>query len=106
MYRTIGTNSIWHKYLDLGYYVFDDCMDFQRAWKSTAKEAGLNRYKTIWKSFHIHRMHNIPVNDNLKDDALNKAKPYLSSNDPDYLLATDMEYEEKEFFANKELGNL
>jgi hypothetical protein len=104
MYRSIGTNSIWHKYLDLGYYVFDDCMDFQRAWKSTSKEAITNRYKTIWKSFHIHRMHDLPVNDNLQKSAINKVRPYLQSKDPDFLLATDIEFEEKEFFANKDLG--
>jgi hypothetical protein len=37
VYRTIGTNTMWHKYLQLGYYVFDDCMDFNRASKSTGK---------------------------------------------------------------------
>jgi hypothetical protein len=47
MYRSIGTNAIWHKYIQLGYYVFDDCMDFQTAWKSTAKDAITNRYKII-----------------------------------------------------------
>ena len=28
LYRETGTNSMWRKYLKLGYYVFDDCMDF------------------------------------------------------------------------------
>ena len=105
-YRSIGNNVIWHKYIDLGYYIFDDCMDFHRAWKSTAKEAISNRYKTIWKSFHIHRMHDIPINDNLRNSALKTAKPYLMSKEPDFLLATDMEFEEKEYFANKDLGTI
>jgi hypothetical protein len=104
MYRTFGTNSIWHKYLDFGYYVFDDCMDFQRAWKSTAKDALSNRYNIIWKSFHLHRMHDIPLNDNLQQSAVNTVRPFLSSHDPDLLLATDIEYEEKLFFDNKDLG--
>ena len=103
-YRSIGNNVIWHKYIDLGYYIFDDCMDFHKAWKSTAKEAISNRYKTIWKSFHIHRMHDIPINENLRNSALKTAKPYLMSKEPDFLLATDIEFEEKEYFANTDLG--
>jgi hypothetical protein len=103
-YRTFGTNSIWHKYLDFGYYVFDDCMDFQRAWKSNAKDALSNRYKIIWKSFHLHRMNDIPFNDNLQQSANHTARPFLTSHDPDLLLATDIEYEEKQFFDNKDLG--
>ena len=55
---------------------------------------------------HIHRMHNLPINDVLMNSALNTARPFLQSNDPDFLLATDIEYEEKEFFANKNLGTI
>jgi hypothetical protein len=46
----------------------------------------------------------IPINDNLKLNAINTVRPYLTSHDPDMLLATDIEFEEKQFFDNKELG--
>jgi hypothetical protein len=95
---------MWHKYIQLGYYVFDDCMDFHRTWKSTAKEAILQRYKVIWKSYHIHRMNDIPINETLQKSALTTAHPFLQSKDPDFLLATDIEFEEKEFFRNQDLG--
>jgi phosphopantetheinyl transferase (holo-ACP synthase) len=99
VYRSLGTNSMWHKYLRLGYYVFDDCMDFQRTWKSTAKEAISNRYKTIWKSLHIHRMNDLPISETLLHSAMNTARPYLQEKEPDFILATEIEYEEKNFFA-------
>jgi hypothetical protein len=89
---------MWHKSLQLGYYIFNDCMDFQRAWKSTETDALLKRYKIIWNSFHIHRMNNLHISDTLKKSAKTIARPYLHTNDPDFLLATDIEYEEKRFF--------
>jgi hypothetical protein len=99
VYRSIGTNTMWHKYLLLGYYVFDDCMEFQRTWKSTAKEAISIRYKTIWQSLHIHRMNDIPISDTLLHSAMNTARPFLQAKEPDFILATDIEYEEKNFFS-------
>jgi len=68
-YRELGTTTMWHKYLQLGYYIFDDCMEFQHAWKSTAKDALLKRYKIIWQSFHIHRMNNFPISHILDQSA-------------------------------------
>jgi hypothetical protein len=97
-YQAIGTVSIWRKYIQLGYYVFDDCMDFQRVWKSTAKEAISNRYKVIWKSYHIHRMNDIPISPTLQKSVTTTVLPYLKAKDPDYILATDMKYEEKRIF--------
>jgi hypothetical protein len=97
-YREIGTNNMWHKYIQLGYYIFDDCMEFQQAWKSTANEAISKRYKIIWQSFHIHRMNDIPINKVLDKSANATARPYLQAKEPDFLLATDIEFEEKQFF--------
>ena len=104
VYRSLGTNTMWHKYLRLGYYVFDDCMEFQRTWKSTAKEAISNRYKTIWTSLHIHRMNDLPISDTLLHSAMNTARPFLQEKEPDFILATEIEYEEKKFFANNTMA--
>jgi hypothetical protein len=49
-------------------------------------------------------MYDLPINENLRNSALNTVKPYLTAKEPDYLLATDIEFEEKEYFANKTLG--
>jgi hypothetical protein len=85
-YRLLGTNNMWHNYIRLGYYIFDDCMDFQRAWKSTAKEAVSNRHKIVWNSFHTHRMNNIPINKSLQHNAMTSAKPFLDAKEPDFIL--------------------
>jgi hypothetical protein len=77
---------------------------FHRTWKSTVKEAISQRNKVIWKSYHTHRMNNIPVNKTLQKSALTTARPFLQSKDPDFLLATDIEFEENEFFCNQDLG--
>jgi hypothetical protein len=74
-------------------------MEFQRTWKSTAKEAISIRYKTIWQSLHIHRMNDIPISDTLLHSAMNTARPFLQAKEPDFILATDIEYEEKNFFS-------
>jgi hypothetical protein len=98
-YKVLGTTAIWNKYVNLGYYLIDDCMQFQKIWKSTAKGSVTHRNKLIWQSFHFHRMHQIPTPEKLTLSASNTARPYLKEKDPDFILATDIEYEEKEFFT-------
>ena len=97
-YQVLGTMTIWNKYINLGYYIFDDCMQFHKIWKSTAKDSVTQRNKIIWKSFHFHRMHDIPTPAKLALRANKTALPYLKEKEPDFLLATDIEFEEKEFF--------
>jgi hypothetical protein len=43
------------------------------------------------ESFHIHQMNHIPFNNNLQNNAINNVRPLLTSQDPDMLLATDIE---------------
>jgi hypothetical protein len=98
-YQLLGTTTIWNKYINLGYYMFDDCMQFHKVWKSTAKDSVTQRNKIIWQSYHFHRMNDIQIPIKLSLSALNTARPYLKEKEPDFILATDIEHEEKEFFA-------
>ena len=98
-YQVLGTTAIWNKYIDLGYYMFDDCMQFHKVWKSTAKDSITQRNKIIWQSYHFHRMHDIPIPPKLNLSATSTARSYLKEKEPDFILATDIEHEEKEFFA-------
>jgi hypothetical protein len=98
VYKAIGNTAIWNKYIKLGYYIYDDCMQFHKVWKSTAKDSITERHKVVWQSYHFHRMHEIEMNNTLKESATKTTRSYLKEKDPDYLLATDIEFEEKEFF--------
>jgi hypothetical protein len=76
-------------------------MQFQQAWRATTRDAVVQRYKIIWKSYHFHRMNNITINPILDKSATQTVRPFLNSKDPDYLLATDIEFEQKEFFESE-----
>jgi hypothetical protein len=52
----------------------------------------------VWNSFHTHRMNDIPINKSLQHNAMTSAKPFLDAKEPDFILATDIEYEEKKIF--------
>jgi hypothetical protein len=73
--------------------------NFSASGNLQAKEAISNRYKTIWKSLHIHRMNDLPISETLLNSAMNTARPFLQDKEPDFILATEIEYEEKMFFA-------
>ena len=98
-YRVLGTTAIWNKCVQLGYYMFDNCMQFHKVWKSTAKDSVTHCNKIIWQLYHFHRMNDIKIKTPLEMSATSTARPYLKEKDPDFLLTTDIEYEEKEFFA-------
>jgi hypothetical protein len=84
-YCMTGTPTMWQKYINLGYYIFDDCMQFQSVWRSMTRDAIVQeRYKVIWKSYHYHRMNNITINPTLDKSAIHTVRPYLKAKDPDY----------------------
>jgi hypothetical protein len=91
--------------IDGAYIVFkkvmssDTVMQDERMHDANASAfSSSNRYKTIWTSFHIHRMNDLSIGPILQKSATTTALPYLKTTNPDYLLATEMEYEEKQYF--------
>jgi hypothetical protein len=44
-------------------------------------------------------MNDLPISETLLNSAMNTARPFLQDKEPDFILATEIEYEEKMFFA-------
>ena len=98
-YRAIGHLTIWKNYIYYGYYLYDDCQDFLKAWKATVHDR-LERQRFIWREYHYRRLHNLDVSATLLNRVTEKTIPYLKEHDPDLWLASDMEYEEVQFFQD------
>jgi hypothetical protein len=96
-YRINGHPTIWKNYLIYGYYMYDDCHDFMKAWKATVHDR-LERQRFIWREYHYRRLHGLQVSNILQNRVTEKTIPYLKEHDPDLWLASDMEYEEAMFF--------
>jgi hypothetical protein len=93
VYHCNGTQITWYHYVLFGYYQFDRVEDFLNAWNPiTGTESA--RYRIMWNSFHQYRMENIPITPVLNTWANKYAKPYLHKNDPDFLPATEIIYED------------
>ncbi len=98
-YRINGHPTIWKNYIYYGFYMYDDCHDFLKAWKATVHDR-LGRQRFIWREYHYRRLHNITVSNSttLQKRVNEKTIPYLKEHDPDLWLASDMEYKEVLFF--------
>ena len=100
-YRINGHPTIWKNYLIYGYYMYDDCHDFMKAWKATALDR-LERQRFIWREYHYRRINGIHIGTILQKRVTEKTMPYLKEHDPDLWMASDMEYEEVMFFNGAE----
>jgi hypothetical protein len=96
-YRINGHPTIWRNYIYFGFYTYDDCNDFFKAWKATVHDR-LERQRFIWREYHYRRLNNIHISDMLLQRVNEKTIPYIKEHDPDLWLASDMEYEEVMFF--------
>ena len=95
-YQQHGNHQTWYYYVIFGFYQFDDVTQFEKAWKNLLDDdpIDLARFKIIWTEFHTLRMHNMTPNELLGQWATSYAKPYLQKYNKDYLLATEIEYNE------------
>ena len=64
-YRINGHPTIWKNYLIYGYYMYDDCHDFMKAWKATVHDR-LERQRFIWREYHYRRIHGLQVDTTLQ----------------------------------------
>jgi hypothetical protein len=105
-YRINGHPTIWKNYIYYGFYMYDDCNDFLKAWKATVHDR-LERQRFIWREYHYRRINNITISDTLLKRVTEKTIPYLKEHDLDFWLASDMEYEEVKFFndSSKNISN-
>ena len=93
VYHCNGTQITWYHYVLFGYYQFNRVEDFLNAWHPVSGIESA-RYRIMWNTFHLHRMSNIPISPLLNMWANKYAKPYLQDNDPDFLLATEIIYDD------------
>lgn len=93
VYQCTGNQITWYHYVLFGYYQFDRVEDFHNAW-NPAHDIESARYHIMWNTFHHHRMSNIPISPLLNMWANKHAKAYLHEHDPDFLLATEIIYDD------------
>ena len=93
VYHCNGNQITWYHYVLFGYYQFDRVEDFLNAWNPVTDTESA-RYRIMWNTYHHHRMSNIPITPLLNMWANTHAKPYLHEHEPDFLLATEIIYDE------------
>jgi hypothetical protein len=86
-YRAIGHPTIWKNYIHFGYYMYDDCQDFLKAWKATVSDR-LERHRFIWREYHYRRLNKLHICTTLLSRVNEKTIPFLKEYDPDLWLAS------------------
>jgi hypothetical protein len=93
-YHQTGNPLTWYHYVLFGYYGFDSVAEFEAAW-NPEQNVHLARYRIImWDSFHKNRMSNTTSTPILTTWATKYARPYRHHHEPDYLLATEIIYDD------------
>ena len=96
-YRIHGNSGVWANYTLYGYYSYDDCHQFATVWKESGyKSDRIERNRIIWDEFHYRRMHDIYVGEVLNNRVNLKVLPHMKKHDADYLLATNLEFAERD----------
>ena len=93
-YRQTGNPLTWYQYISFGFYSYDDCHDFEKVWNATENDI-LARNKIVWTEYSYLRMNSIDLNDSIDTWITTVARPYLETHDPDYVLATELAYEDR-----------
>lgn len=83
-FQQAGSPVAWYRYITLGYYVYDDCAEFESFWRQFVSKQTLCM-KMVWFNFlyHVDRKLDIPIK--LQTWATEVARPHLSQLDPSFL---------------------
>jgi hypothetical protein len=93
-YHISGNQLTWYHYVLFGYYLFDRVEDFEKAWLDGQHEMHA-RFRIMWDCYHNNHMNKTQSSPLLTTWAhKNYAKPFLHLHEPDYLLATEILYED------------
>ena len=87
-YRQIGTKEQWSRYLLLGFFTFDDCVECDKVWAAMETDP-LQVHRSIWYNFRFHIDQEMNIPPMLNAWALNVSQAYLSYYDPTTLHETD-----------------
>jgi hypothetical protein len=76
-YCAIGHSTIWKNYIYFGFYMYDDCQDFLKAWKTTVHDR-LERHRLIWREYHYRRLHHLAVSPTLLTSSRTRKRCHIS----------------------------
>jgi hypothetical protein len=79
-----GDPTLWYCYLHLGFFAFEDCSDFEKAWL-LFDEDPLTIHKIIWYQFLYHMDRRLPIPAKLQKWATDVTHPFLSYHEPEAL---------------------
>ena len=82
LYKRVGNPHTWNQYVSLGYYVFDDCFQFETQWAKLSTNLTA-KYKFLWFAYTYHTTRYLPVPTQLAAWARAVAYPYLEIHIPD-----------------------
>jgi hypothetical protein len=82
LYRNVGNPTTWNQYVTLGYYVFDDCFQFDTQWMKLCTDL-TKKYKFMWFSYTYYTTRHLEVPTQLSAWAIDIARPHLQTHLPD-----------------------
>ena len=83
-FKQHGSKVAWHRYVILGFYVYDDCNDFDAFWRQFISKQTICM-KMVWFNFMYHVDRTMDIHPKLQLWALEVAHPHLSQLDPSFL---------------------
>ena len=83
-FKQLGTKVAWYRYVILGFYVFDDCSEFEGYWRQFVSKQTFCS-KVIWYNFMYHVDRKIDLHPKLLAWATEMARPHLEQLDPSFL---------------------
>ena len=79
-----GSPVAWNRYIHLGFYVYDDCNDFESFWRQFVSKQTICS-KMIWYNYMYHVDRDMDTSPKLHSWATEVAKPHLLQINPTFL---------------------
>ncbi|KAI2492120.1 hypothetical protein MHU86_22424 [Fragilaria crotonensis] len=96
-YRQYGNPIAWNRYITLGYFALEDCVEFDQLWKNFDKDP-LAVHRVIWYQFMYHVDRDMPIPERLSAWAMNVSHAYLEYHDATSLaMDTLVKWKSQEF---------
>jgi hypothetical protein len=80
-YCNVGNPTTWDQYITIGYFIYDDCFQFDAQWTKMGHNL-MAKYKFIWFSYVYHTTRHLALSTELEAWALDIARPYISRHLP------------------------
>ena len=81
---TAGSQVAWNRYIQLGYYTFDDCKDFDAYWRHFINKQTICM-KMVWFNYKYHVDRQMSINPKLQTWATKVAQQHLDQLEPSFL---------------------